>query len=197
MMLASVKETNPKLPKSESLLDTMLSAAVSDKATVTPEGASLRRLTHGVKIRRLITHTDERGTLTELFDPRWGFHPDPLLFAYTLTIRPNVVKGWNLHRRHEDRYAILQGEMELVLFDPRPESPTYREVCRIFLSERDRCIINVPIDVWHADYNIGDRDVVVVNFPTIQYDYAAPDKWRLPIDTPLIPHKFPDGVTGG
>lgn len=186
-----------KRTSSSSLLDTMLSAALSDKATVTPEGTSLRRLTHGVTIHKLITHTDERGTLTELFDPRWEFHSDPLVFAYTFTVRPNVVKGWSLHRRHEDRYAILQGEMELILFDPREESPTYGEVCCIVLSERDRCLVNVPINVWHADYNFGQRDVVIVNFPTIQYDHAGPDKWRLPIDTPMIPHKFPAGVIGG
>lgn len=197
MIASSQKTTNPAAIPSVSLLNSMLSEAVCDKATVTPEGTPIRRLTHGVTVRKLITHTDARGTLTELFDPRWGFHPDPLLFAYTLTIRPKVVKGWNLHRMHADRYAILYGEMELVLYDPRPESPTYREVCSIVLSERDRCIVNVPIDVWHADYNIGDRDVVVVNFPTTQYDHSAPDKWRLPIDTPLIPYKFPPGTTGG
>jgi dTDP-4-dehydrorhamnose 3,5-epimerase len=180
-----------------SLLESLLKEAVRDKATVTPEGVSLRRLTSGVTIRKLPTHIDQRGSVTELFDPRWGFHPDPLVFAYTFTIRPNVVKGWNLHRKHEDRYAILQGEMELVLFDPRPESPTYREVCRIVLSEKDRCIVNVPIDVWHADYNIGNKDVVVINFPTIQYDYNSPDKYRLPIDTPLIPYQFPAGAVGG
>jgi len=119
------------------------------------------------------------------------------VFAYTFTIRPGVVKGWNLHRRHQDRYTILQGEMELILFDPRPASPTFGELCRVTLSEHDRCLVNVPIDVWHADYNIGTRDVVVVNFPTIAYDHAAPDKWRLPIDTPLIPYRFPPGTTGG
>lgn len=197
MILSSLKTTNPKISPSGSLFETMLSEAVRDKATVSPGGANLQRLTHGMTVRKLITHTDERGTLTELFDPRWGFHPDPLMFVYTFTIRPKVVKGWNLHRKHEDRYAVLQGEMELVLFDPRPESPTYNEICRIVLSEKDRCLVNVPIDVWHADYNIGDKDVVVVNFPTIQYDHASPDKWRLPLDTPLIPYKFPLGTTGG
>lgn len=197
MIVSSSKAIHPNPTASVSLLDTMLNAAVRDKATVTSEGMPIQRLTHGVTIRRLITHTDSRGTVTELFDPRWGFHPDPLKFVYTFTIRPNVVKGWSLHRRHEDRYAILQGEMELVLFDPRAESPTFGEVCRIVLSEKDRCIVNVPIDVWHADYNFGERDVVVVNFPTIQYDHDAPDKWRLPIDTPLIPHTFPAGTVGG
>lgn len=197
MIVATSKTADPKRVSSSSLLEATLSAAVCDEPTVTPQGEPLRRLTHGVTVRKLVTHTDARGTLTELYDPRWGFHSAPLVFSYVITIRPNVVKGWNLHRHHEDRYAILQGEMELVLFDPRPESPTYREVCRIVLSEKDRCLVNVPIDVWHADHNIGQRDVVVVNFPTIQYDHAAPDKWRLPIDTPLIPHQFPAGVTGG
>lgn len=180
-----------------SLLEDTIAAALPDSATVAPDGRSLRRLTHGVIQRRLTTHTDERGTVTELFDPRWGFHPDPLVFAYTFTIRPGIVKGWNLHRHHEDRYTLIQGEMELILFDPRSDSPTFGETCRLVLSEHDRCLVNVPENVWHADHNIGSRDVVVVNFPTIQYDHAKPDKLRLPLDTPLIPYRFPQGTMGG
>jgi dTDP-4-dehydrorhamnose 3,5-epimerase len=100
------------------------------------------------------------------------------------------VKGWNLHRNHEDRYALLHAEMELVLFDPRPDSPTCGQVCRIVLSEHRRSLVNVPRNVWHADHNIGLKDVVVVNFPTIPYDHSNPDKYRLPIDTDLIPYSF-------
>ena len=183
--------------RSQSALEDTLNAATRDAATVSPDGSRLRRLTHGVTIRRLATQTDGRGTVTELFDQRWIGPEEPLVFCYSFTIRPGVAKGWGLHRRHQDRYALLQGEMELVLFDPRPDSPTCGEVCRIVISEHDRCLVNVPIDVWHADHNIGTRDVVVVNFPTIVYDHAAPDKWRLPLDTPLIPHRFPVGTYGG
>ena len=128
----------------------------------------------------------------ELFDPRWQWHPEPLLFSYCFTIRPGYVKGWNLHERHEDRYALLQGELELVLYDPRPESKTYGEVCKIVLSEHDRKLVNIPRNVWHADHNIGSKDVLVVNFPTLPYDHAKPDKLRLPIDSDLIPYKFDD-----
>lgn len=180
-----------------SILETTLAAATKDGPTVSPEGKPLRRLADGVKIRRLPTHKDARGSVTELFDPRWGFHDEPLVFAYTFSLRPNVVKGWNLHEIHEDRYAILHGTMELVLYDPRPDSPTMGEVSKIVLSESDRCIVNVPRNVWHADFNIGSSDVIIVNFPTMQYDHNSPDKWRLPIDTDLIPHRFPAGVTGG
>lgn len=178
------------------ILEETLAAAVKDGATVSLEGTPLQRLTDGVTVRRLPTHADARGSVMELYDLRWGFHPDPLVFAYTFTIRPGVVKGWSLHKRHQDRYAILQGEMLLVLYDPRPESGTCGEVCSIVLSGHERCIVNVPENVWHADYNMGTLDVVVVNFPTIPYDHTDPDKWRLPIGSPLIPYKFPAGAQG-
>ena len=168
----------------------LFEAARRDVATVTSEGAQLRRVTEGVSIRELSVRTDSRGTVTELYDPRWDWHPDPLVFSYTFTLRPNVVKGWNLHHEHEDRYAILQGEMMLVLYDVRPGSSTFGELCQIVLSERKPRLVNVPKNVWHADHNVGSKDVVVVNYPTIQYDHSNPDKYRLPVDTPLIPYSF-------
>jgi len=53
-------------------------------------------------------------------------------------------------------------------------------------------IVNIPTNVWHADRNIGTTDVLVVNFPTQPYDHAHPDKYRLPLDTDLIPYSFGD-----
>ena len=185
------------MPKTTDLLDTTLAAAKQDPQFVTADGVPLRRLTHGVSIRDLPTHVDDRGSLMELFDPRWEWHPEPLVFAYCFTLRPGTVKGWNLHKEHEDRYVVLQGEMELVLYDPRPDTPTTGDVCRIHLTPYRRCIVNIPRNVWHADHNIGASDVLAVNFPTMAYDHARPDKYRLPIDTDLIPHRFPEGVRGG
>jgi dTDP-4-dehydrorhamnose 3,5-epimerase len=175
----------------KSTLDVTLAAAIQDRQTVTPDGKSLRRLTEGVRIRDLTTHVDDRGSVIEMFDPRWQWHDEPLVFAYSFTIRPGYVKGWNLHKVHEDRYCLLQGEMELVLYDPRPASSTFGEVCKIVLTAHHRRLVNVPRNVWHADHNIGATDALVVNFPTMQYDHASPDKYRLPIDSDLIPHKFP------
>src|SRR5215203_996275 len=168
----------------------MLTAAKHDAQTVTVEGRPTGRLTHGVSFYERPTHVDERGSVIELFDPRWNWHPEPLVFVYSFTIRPGYVKGWNLHQHHEDRYFLLQGEMQLVLFDPREGSPTYGEVCVISLNEFNRRLVNVPINVWHADFNCGTKDVLVVNFPTKPYDHANPDKLRLPIDTDLIPYSF-------
>jgi dTDP-4-dehydrorhamnose 3,5-epimerase len=173
-----------------SLLEQTLAAAARDAQMVTPEGKPLRRLTEGVMIRDVPTHSDARGSLFEMFDPRWGWHPEPLVFVYCFSLRPGFAKGWNLHKEHEDRYIVMNGEMELVLYDPRPDSSTCGEVCSIVLSEHRRQVVNVPKFVWHADHNIGTTDVLVVNLPTRSYDHVNPDKYRLPLDTPLIPHRF-------
>jgi dTDP-4-dehydrorhamnose 3,5-epimerase len=175
----------------DDILARTLEAARQDQETVR-NGAPIAKLLDGLVFRESVTHRDDRGSVTEIFDPRWNWHPDPMVFSYMFTIRPGVVKGWGLHKLHEDRYFVIKGEMEVVMYDPRPESSTCGSICRVILSADRPRLMNVPKFVWHADHNVGSKDVVVVNFPTIQYNHASPDKYRLPIDTPLIPFSFGD-----
>jgi hypothetical protein len=57
--------------KDRSILDVTLEAAVRDRQMATPDGRPIRRLTEGLSIRCLPTIADGRGSITELFDPRW------------------------------------------------------------------------------------------------------------------------------
>ena len=163
---------------------------------MTPSGERVAPLPDGVLLRDLVTQTDERGTVCELYDLRWGVNPDPLVFAYTFTIRPGAAKGWGVHRMHEDRYAFLSGELELVLYDERDDVPTAGLVARLFLSDRRRQLLVIPRGVWHAERNVGSEDAVVINFPTIPYDHASPDKFRLPLDTTELPVDLGPGWHG-
>jgi dTDP-4-dehydrorhamnose 3,5-epimerase len=174
------------------ILDLTLAAAEKDRQTTDENRNRLIDLPFGASFRASIRHDDDRGSVTELFDPRWNWHPDPLVFVYMFTIRPGMTKGWGLHKLHEDRYFVIAGEMELVLYDPRPDSPTFGKLSKVYLSAARPRLFNVPRCVWHADRNIGTEDLVVVNFPTIQYDHANPDKYRLPLNTDLIPYDFGD-----
>ncbi len=167
-----------------------------DRQTVTPDGRPTDAMIDGVVVYDLVTHVDERGTVCELYDPRWGANPDPMVFAYMFTIRPGQAKGWGMHREHEDRYAFLDGELELALFDGRDDSPTAQQESRLFLSDLHRRLVTIPRGVWHAERNVGDRDVRVVNFPTIPYDHANPDKYRLPLDTDQLPVDLGPGWIG-
>jgi dTDP-4-dehydrorhamnose 3,5-epimerase len=160
--------------------------------TVTPEGEPLAPLPEGVTFHEVTTHVDDRGTVCELYDERWDWHPDPLVFAYTFTIRPGKVKGWGMHKRHEDRYLLLHGEMEVVFYDERDDSSTSGLVASVVLSHHDRRLMNIPVGVWHATKNLGDTDLLCLNFPTIPYEHTDPDKYRLPLDTDQIPYTWSD-----
>ncbi len=164
--------------------------ARQDHQTVTPDGALLDQIPAGVTFREATTHVDYRGSLVEMFDERWDWSDFPLVYSYCFTLRPGMMKGWGMHRTYEDRYFNLFGEVESVLYDDRPDSPTRGLVTTIVFSEFRRRLMNIPPGVWHAHRNIGDKDAVMINFPTKPYDHANPDKYRLPLDTDQIPHQF-------
>ena len=79
-----------------------------------------------------------------------------------------------------------------VLYDGREDASTHGLVASVVLSHHRRRLMNIPAGVWHANRNLGETDVVIVNFPTIPYDHSDPDKYRLPLDTDEIPYRWPD-----
>ena len=95
-------------------------------------------------MKDLVVHTDDRGTVCEMYDPRWNWHPAPLVFTYCYTVRPGWVKGWAVHKTHDDRYCLLSGEMKVVLYDARPDSATFGRVFEIYLSEQRRQLLSIP-----------------------------------------------------
>ncbi|MEO0750785.1 MAG: dTDP-4-dehydrorhamnose 3,5-epimerase family protein [Pseudomonadota bacterium] len=173
------------------LLSQTLEAAGKDAQSTDATGKETAGLPEGSWLKPAHILTDARGSLFELgSNSRWG--EDPIVHVYGVTLRPGVVKGWALHKEHDDRYFILSGDMEVVMYDVRPEARTYGQLFRVTLSEKSRACLRIPAFVWHADHNPGTEDVLLVNMPTKVYDRENPDKYRLPLDTDLIPHDFGD-----
>ena len=167
-----------------------LDEATKDRASVTPEGESLQERIDGVDIRRPPTHADARGTITEIYDERWGFADDPLVYVYHVTVTPGQVKGWVLHRDQNDRMFVYQGVLKVVLFDAREDSPT-RDGLNVFhFGTHDRALLSIPAGVWHAVKNVGDHEAAFVNLPSRPYDHEDPDKYRLPLENDVIPYRL-------
>ena len=164
--------------------------------TVTSEGDRVDPLPAGVVVKPVRTHVDARGSVMELYDPRWGIHPADMVYAYAFTMLPGRAKGWGLHRDHDDRYVLVRGRIEIVMYDAREESPTFGLQARITASEFERAVITIPTGIWHANRNIGETESIVVNFPTTQYDHANPDKFTLPLDTDQLPVDLGPGWVG-
>src|SRR5271170_3411121 len=161
-----------------------------DIQTVTVEGEPLIRLIDGVIIRPAVTHVDERGTLCEIHTPHSAPLANPVVHVYQFTIRPGKIKGWHVHHLHDDRIFISQGQVKVVLYDSRRDSPTYGLVNEIYRTDLDRTLMVIPAYVFHAHQNIGTTDALFISMPTRAYQHGDPDVYRLPLDTDQIPYRF-------
>ena len=168
-----------------------LEKARKDAATVTADGTPLQELIEGVKIHRPPTHADERGTLCEIFDLRWGFTDDPLVYVYHVTIRPGQVRGWVVHGEQNDRLFAYAGVLRIVVYDARTESASFGRLNIFHLGEHDRALLSIPAGVYHAIQNVGDHEGAFINLPSQPYQHDDPDKYRLPLDNDVIPYRLP------
>ena len=87
---------------------------------------------HGVLIKPLNQISDERGKIMHMLradDPFFeGFGE-----IYFSTVFPGIVKGWHIHNKMTLNYAVLDGNIKLVLYDERVTSPTKGMLQEIYL----------------------------------------------------------------
>lgn len=171
-------------------------SAAPDRQTVTPQGQLVQTLIDGVKVRLAVTHPDERGDLCEVYSTAWDFDDGPMVYAYFASIRPGQTKGWVKHLLQTDRLFMAIGSFRVALYDDRPDSPTYQKLNVLYFSDRKRGLVRIPAGVFHAVQNVGHVDASFINHPTRAYNHAQPDKYRLPLDTPLIPFSFAPTLGG-
>src|SRR3954462_13021306 len=77
-------------------------AAREEKPSVDHDGKALPVAIEGVVLVRLASHPDARGSLTPMLDVRDPFWIEPIVYAYSITIRPGRIKGWGRHRLQTD-----------------------------------------------------------------------------------------------
>ncbi|MBL9051804.1 MAG: dTDP-4-dehydrorhamnose 3,5-epimerase family protein [Tabrizicola sp.] len=143
----------------------------------------------GVEMHRLRSMADGRGNLTVLMSDRFG-ETQRTPHVYMVTAAARSVRAWVYHKRQTDRLAFVRGQIRVVLYDLRPESPTYGVLNVIEAGADNKLQLTIPPFVVHGVQNPTDEDTVFVNMPTRAYDPAHPDKSRLPKDHPDIPYRF-------
>ncbi|MBB3041448.1 dTDP-4-dehydrorhamnose 3,5-epimerase family protein [Nocardioides sp. LMS-CY] len=160
---------------------------VQDRQTVSADGTSLATDLDGVIVNRPPVHVDHRGALLEMFTGE-RFWEAPFAYAYQTSIRPGMLKGWFLHEEKLDRYHLVCGELLVLLYDDRPESPTRGQHQKLVLGEASGARqVLIPPRVWHLSLNVGAEDAILVNLPSTHYDHENPDRFHVDIDSGTIP----------
>lgn len=123
----------------------------------------------GVKVIPLRKIPDERGMIMHMMrsnDP----HFEKFGEIYFATAYPGVIKGWHLHTKQVQFYAVVVGMIKLVMYDDRPDSPTYKELMELFVGENNYQLVRIPTGVINGWKCIGTQTAMVANCATLPYE---------------------------
>mgnify|MGYP001158330854 FL=1 len=116
----------------------------------------------GIIINKLKIIPDERGEIMHMIkksDENFSKFGE----IYFATAYPGVVKGWHLHKTQEQNYCVIKGMIKLVIYDPREDSPTFKEVQEIFLGEKNYSIVKIPPGLVNGWKCIGTEKAILAN----------------------------------
>jgi dTDP-4-dehydrorhamnose 3,5-epimerase len=141
----------------------------------------------GVEIHPLLRIQDERGMVMRMLrttDPYF----DTFGEIYFSVIYPGIIKGWHLHSRMTINYAVVQGNIKLVLYDQRPESKTLGQLQEVFFGQINYQLVRVPPGVVNGFTAVGGSGAVVANCADIPHDPT--EITRIDPFTPSIPYDW-------
>jgi dTDP-4-dehydrorhamnose 3,5-epimerase len=123
----------------------------------------------GVLVKTLNRIPDERGSVMHMLkatDPEFNKFGE----IYFSTIYPQAIKGWHIHTKMELNYAVVSGNVKLVLYDDRPRSKTRRNLMEIFMGDKNYCLVKIPPHVWNGFKGIGQKEAIIANCATLPHD---------------------------
>lgn len=162
-----------------------------DVQSVDPGGKLRLRLPHGSQVQEMPNIVTANGITAEVYRNDWMLTPPEVRHVIHVRLHAFAVTAWHRHLRQTDRIFVTDGSLRLVMFDAREDSPTRGLVSELRLSRMRPMTVTVPPGVWHGLQNLAGQECGFINFFDHAYDYADPDEWRLPLDTPEIPYRFP------
>ncbi len=123
----------------------------------------------GVKITKLNQIFDERGKVMHMLrnDQKIFSKFGEIYFSYT---HPNVVKAWHYHKEMTLNYAVIYGEVKLVLFDDRENSTTKGNLMELYFSPENYNLITVPPKIWNGFKTVGSKPAILANCSDIPHD---------------------------
>jgi dTDP-4-dehydrorhamnose 3,5-epimerase len=171
----------------------MFASARKDRQLVTSDWTKIQKSIEGVFVKEVLHVPRDHGVITETYRPEWDPSGMPIVHVYQSRLFPAAIGAWSCHMKTVDRLFVNQGHLKVVLYDGREDSPTYQQLMELHAGDARPAFLVIPIGVWHGLQNLGSSDALVLNYPTNAYDYADPDHYRLPYDSPEIPYTWGGG----
>jgi dTDP-4-dehydrorhamnose 3,5-epimerase len=141
----------------------------------------------GVIIQELKQIADARGRVMQML------RADSSLFRkfgeiYFSEILPDQVKAWKKHQKMTQHYAVPLGNIKLVMYDDRENSPTRGELQVLEIGREHYCLVRIPPRVWYGFKCLGQQPALVANCADLPHDPA--ESQSLEPSSALIPYQW-------
>jgi dTDP-4-dehydrorhamnose 3,5-epimerase len=167
-----------------------LPGATKDEQSVTSDWTVLQDQIEGVRLVEVRNVIANSGHTTEVLRREWFGNDAEIDQVFQVTLGAHGISAWHVHLNTTDRLFVNAGQVKIVLYDGRADSPTRGRVNEFRLGERRPGLVVVPPGIWHGLQNLQPTESRVLNVVDVAYEYADPDHWRLPADTAEIPYSF-------
>jgi dTDP-4-dehydrorhamnose 3,5-epimerase len=166
---------------------------VAKQSAVDEQGALRNVPIEGVSFRptRPVPHED--GHVAEVARANWDIG-GPIVQVHTTTTFPGRIRAWGLHRRSTDRLFVVEGLVQIVVFDGRVGSATCGRLNVFTVSPKNPGLLVIGPNLYHGWKNIGTNEAIIINMPTSMYDHEVPDALDLPWDSEaarrIVPYQW-------
>lgn len=140
---------------------------------------------HGVKIKKLLKHADDRGYFVEVLrdDDRLLERFGQLSASLSY---PGVIKAFHYHQKQDDIWFFPKGNAQAVLYDLREDSPTHKQTDVYYMGENNPISLFIPRGVAHGYRVLGNEPAIITYLTNLSYDPDDPDEHRIPYNDPEI-----------
>ena len=142
----------------------------------------------GVVIRKLTTHSDERGFFREIIRSDDDFFTEGFGQLSISEMHTGVIKAWHLHKKQVDWWYVHKGVIKLALYDTRKDSANYKELMEILMGDHHPAqVLRIPPGVAHGCKCISGPASL---FYVTSHEYDPKDELRIPFDNPEIAYDW-------
>lgn len=139
----------------------------------------------GVKTKQIKRFCDDRGFLSEVIKQGEDTFVEVKQTTFTKTYS-GVIKAFHWHKKQTDVWYVALGMAQVVLFDVRSDSPTYKETNVFYMGEDNPVLLLIPPGVAHGYRVLGNQPVGLFYHTDKPYDPDNPDEERIAFDDPQI-----------
>jgi dTDP-4-dehydrorhamnose 3,5-epimerase len=116
----------------------------------------------GIKITPLKTFSDERGSVKHMMKCTDAMFKN-FGEVYFSVVLPGKVKAWHKNKKTTVNYAVIEGNIKLVVYDGK-------ESQMIYTGEDNYCLITIPPGLWRGFKAIGKKKAIVADLTDRPYD---------------------------